>query len=301
MSDRLFCVLVVALSLAAGASGRAAEAEQGVTDALRRRAEEVLRAGLAKQEKFVRVHAAEALIFHGHTEGIEATFVGELKEADPQYRIGCLRVLARLAAAPQKRAPYVAEIRQVMLQPESTARGHAVETLAKLDYVPAEGDQALDVLAAGEQEGIHAYARWIVANSGKAPDVRRLAVLLDSRAAPVRSTVGYALRHLARPPPDVLQKLAAAARREPAGEAGRVYLVSAWYLHAEGSERAAARKILESYGREGATHEKYEVAAALGIAGDAADVGLLTSLLDDPEADARISAAHAILQIGKRI
>ena len=64
---------------------------------LRDRALSTLRNGLNTETKWVKVHAAEALIWHGYPDDIGTMFAAEAATADPQYRIGCLRVLAQAA------------------------------------------------------------------------------------------------------------------------------------------------------------------------------------------------------------
>src|ERR1017187_959135 len=49
---------------------------------------------------WVRIHAAEALIAHGITEPVAASFVPEVNRVAPPYRMGVWRVMARVAQKP---------------------------------------------------------------------------------------------------------------------------------------------------------------------------------------------------------
>lgn len=268
-------------------------------EGLRHRAVAVLRHALNEGHEWVKVHAAEALLWNGYPEDVKEAFVAEIKTAGPKYRIGVWRVLAQAQGNDVvARERYVNKIRDAFLDTNGPDRLHALETLAKLQY-SERPDELLRVAKEGKGE-FQAYARWVLANSGDANDEAALADLLDSTDPAVRLTVAYALRHLKRIQPFTLAKLEAAALKEPADSDARVYLFSAWYVHSSGDQKETIEKELLKYVQNGNKDQKYEVCVALTYRGDKSHIVILEKLLDDPELDVQISAAHALLKIERR-
>lgn len=249
---------------------------------------------------FVRVHAAEALIGHGQREGLKKQFTKELALAEPVPAIGMRRVLARLAVKPAERKKLIQEIRQIFLDSTGSLQVNAVETLAKLNYVPSNEDQELKRVAAKEKEAGAAYARWCVANSGKDEDINSLADLLKTPNPDVKAGAAYALRHQKQLPSQALAELQSAVKKEPADSPAKVYLASAWFVHAPHDQRTQALDQLLPFLGYKTKEQPYEVAAALAQVGDYSDQTRLISLLDHPELDVRVSAANALLRISRR-
>ena len=88
-------VLIISLSCAAGA-------EIPVSQELHHRCLSELRDTLEKGEEFIKVHAAESLLWTGHPDQVREVFFNEPQEV-PKYRIGVWRVLAQ-ADVPAKGA-----------------------------------------------------------------------------------------------------------------------------------------------------------------------------------------------------
>lgn len=246
---------------------------------------------------FVRVHAAEALIFHGYPEGLEAPFA-ELRRASPDQFVGATRVLARLHRAdPAKHAAAVGQLLDVFRHGESfRPRLVALESLAKLGY--AEPLPDIEREAREGRDGMMGMARWVLANSGNADAEARLADLLDQPDPLAYRYAAYATRFLNTLRPATLARLDACAARLQPDDPARVYVLSARFVHTPAGQRPAARQALLGYAT-GAANERYEVAEALGIAGSAADVPQLEKLLADPDPDVRVAAAHALLRMGQ--
>jgi HEAT repeat protein len=146
---------------------------------------------------------------------------------------------------------------------------------------------------------VHFY-RWLLAE-GNDRDVPILAELLNSPNAEIRGVTAYGLWHLAnRLPADVVTKLASAARAEPESQY-RVYLYIAAFVAARDDDQATHFKdLLVPTAQNGTKDEKYQTAAGLALRGNRRDLTLLANLLNDPEADVRVSAANAILRIERR-
>ena len=84
---------------------------------------------------FVSVHAAEALIAHQDTLGIEKLFNTRLRESDAN-RVGCYRVLARLnRAGSAGSAFYIRRLKEILLNADiKKQKLTALESLAKLGF-----------------------------------------------------------------------------------------------------------------------------------------------------------------------
>ena len=255
----------------------------------------VLREALAEGKEWVKVHAAESLLWTAHPENVRDLFLKEQETAGPRYRIGVWRVLAQAAPDEKERQTYVGKIVAVFVDTNAPDRLHAAETLGKLGYAGRESE----VVRWAEKEygSNQAMARWILANSGNAKDEAYLAELLQSDNADARGCAAYALRFFKKVRPETYAKLQAAGQKEPLDSNQRANILSPWYLHAPEAERPAIRAPLLKYAENGTKDDKREMCAALGRAPNPDDVPVLTRLLDDPDLDARAGAAEALLRI----
>jgi len=278
-----------------------------VDEALRQRAFQVLRTALDREQQWVKVHAAEALLAAGDPQGVKPAFDRELAEKVNQrpYRIGIWRVLAQAARNADAREPWVQNIVKAFLDADGSDRLHAAETLGKLGYKPNSDDRDDFELAARTATGpLGANARWVLANGGRDQDIARLLDLLGSDDAATRASAAYALRFVPKLSPALWGRLFAAARKEPAApdaDIVRASLVGAAFVHAPVDQLKATFKAeVVKYARTGSADAKIEACAALATHGLDEDVPLLASLLDDGATDVRIAAASAILQIDRR-
>lgn len=290
--------IVAGVLLLFACGGAVAENEPPmVPKKLENRALDVLRDALANGREWVKVHAAESLVWTGHPERVHETFLKELDGAGPKYRIGVWRVLAQAAAKDDERRMYLAKIVDAFLDEDGPDRLHAVETLGKLGYT---GRPKELVRVAREETGsFQAYARWVLANSGAEADEAALAALLESEEAGVRGCAAYAFRFFERLRPPSCAKLQAAAERVPRDSGERVYLLSAYCVHAPEDARPRAKTELASYAENGGNGEKREACCAFGRVPSLEDVPLLRRLLEDEEMDVRAGAAEALLRIAQ--
>ena len=282
---------------------QAAEPDDAVTLELRQRAVETLRETMRTEERWVKVHAAEFLLELDYREGVQETFEKErsLFEAEPEYRIGIWRVLARSAAVEQDRRGWVNKIRDVFADPDAPDRLHAVETLAKLKYEVKADDEALFRQASDSPDkNMAAYAAWVLANSGKEDAILQLAQLLESDESGTRASAAYALRHLPELPIEVKDRLAAALKREPTGESARVHVVCAAAVHLPEEQGGPLRNELVELAGTGSTGDKYQACETLGAVGDQTNLAALTVALEDESIDVHSAAATAILRIERR-
>jgi SSS family solute:Na+ symporter len=272
------------------------------TESLRPKALHVLRTAMESEQRWIKVHAAEALLALDEPRDVARTFESELaaKGAEPQYRIGIWRVLAQAARGDQQREPWITKILSAFKDARGPDRLHAAETLGKLGYRAGELDaDAFDLAARTGPGPLAANARWVLANSGRPDGDIRLAELLGSDDAGTRATAAYAIRYLPTLSTAAWEKLAAAARNEPGGEVDivRASLVSAAFVHAPAAQKARFKADVVNYARTGTSDAKVEACAALAQQGRSDDLPLLSGFLDDKNPDVRVGAALAIGRI----
>ena len=289
------------LLVAVCAAGARPSAEQHET--LRQKALLVLRTAMDREARWVKVHAAEALLPVADADAVARTFERELasKGGEPEYRIGIWRVLAQNARIHQQHDAWTEKILAAFLDTRGPDRLHAAETLGKLGYRAGGREAEAFELAARTAPGpLAANARWVLANSGQPDGDVRLAELLASEDPGTRATAAYAVRHLPKLSAAAWNKLTAAVGKETGDNIVRASLLSAAFVHAPADQQARFTADLLEYARRGTKDEKYEVSGALATAGRADDLPLLSGLLDDPNADVRIGAANAIVRITAR-
>jgi solute:Na+ symporter, SSS family len=268
-------------------------AEQACVDTLRN-------AIATAKSFFIKVHAGEALVLNGHTEGIENTFI-QLRAENPANAIGATRVLARLYKHNADTANFNDCIKLVTNQYLHGDSAHprlvALESLGKLGYATTLPEVQQD--AATGTGGFRAMARWVQSNGVTQAGEDSLAALLAYPDAADYRGAAYALRFKASVSDSTRRLLDASVNRLPATEPARVYVVSALFVHTAGAQNDMVKKHLLEY-LEGPVAARFELAEALSLNGDSADVPVLETLLKDADQDVRVAAANALLKISKR-
>ena len=244
---------------------------------------------------FIKVHAAEALIFNNYYTGIDAAFKKLVKE--PGNEIVATRVLARTNKKdPKKYKTYINTLLHYLEHADSV-RGKliALESLSKLGL----HDPLLVVknYADTGSGGFKSMARWVLANSGNAKDEAHLAAMLTSTEPADYRTAAYALRFFKSIRPATVPLLVDCANRVEKDHPARVYVISSLFVHAPTARvRQDTKAKLLTY-LTGAVGEKYEVAEALALAGTKDDIPKVKKLLADENTDVRVAAAKAMLSI----
>jgi len=251
---------------------------------------------------FVRIHAAEALIEHGH-----GSTSGEVQHdadaANPPYRIGVWRVLARIAADESQRQPFIALLRGIMRDGSAPDRIFATETLAKLQAVDRADRAVLQSWLRDADDATAAFPRWLLALSSdeteRTHDESALSALLESQSEVARLRAAYAIGWLERLSDSSLAMLRHRAQGEPSNSGARIYVLAAVFLNSSIEEPEASRlkASLLAYVETGKPNEKFEAATVIGLRGSPTDIRALQPLLNDAEADPRIAAANAILHL----
>lgn len=271
--------------------------------ALQQKSLPILRNALTTEARWIKVHAAEALLAAGERDAVAREFERELAShgSEPEYRIGIWRVLAQAAQSSQERDGWVRRVVDAFLDEGGPDRLHASETLGKLAYrVRAEEVDAFERAARGGRRPLAANALWVLANSRHPGAEARLAGLLRAPEVDARTAAAYAMRFLATITPATWRKLSAAVRAEPGNDIVRASLAAAAFVQAPTAKKAPFAAILGQYARTGTVDMKSEACGALAMAGTLADEPILAPLLDDANLDVRIGAARAIVQIERR-
>lgn len=269
-------------------------------DALSGRAKAVLHEVLDREENWIKIHAAEALMAGGEAVAIRDRFLRLIPQVDAlAYRVGVWRILANTSPTLAERAACVAQVEKIFLNPASADRSQALETLCKLRH-PVAGPalEAVREIAAGPPAPLRGLAFWALRLTEEPGALASLGGLLHSREEGERLVAAYALRLLRENDPVVLGQLSRAAENEPPAARSFPYLVSAAFsLNADPARRAAWRTALEKILVTGSDAARFEACQGLLDQVTAADRPDFARLLEAPENDTRVGAALAILRV----
>jgi hypothetical protein len=287
------------------------------TNEWNKEAVDTLRKVLHEQREWVKVHAAEFLIWTGHPEGVKEVYIKELEQffEKPQYRIGIWRVLAQLSDGDEA-AQYKKQIVNAFLDTAGKDRIHAIETMAKLKLSPLP--QHPEVAAAAlhsDNKALAAYTHWAIAytsaDSAKAAGKYFLGRLLDANEDILqRRVAAYVLRNSGTLDIADWNGLSDMVLALPDGAEGKVSFLNTVLLTApqevKGSE--VYKNTFDSFLAFSNKKDKgirMDIAAGLAVAGGKDDLPVLTGWMrnTDPtgiaadDADVQASAAYAILKI----
>jgi len=268
--------------------------------ALAERARAVLEDALVREEGWIRIHAAEALVLVGAGEQIRRQFEKELPTLEASaFRVGAWRVLATTSRTPEERARWAARIEQVFLNPANPDRLQAIESIGKLGVrLTGTSVVAARVMAESVPANAALFPIWALYLAGDNEALLSLAGGLDSEDIDVRRRAGFVLRWLAPTASWLREKLGQAAEREPVSTTAHPYLVSAALSLNVKPERAAAwRATLERAFETGPQNVRYEVCHTLQRIYGVEDLPRLTRFLDHAEGDTRIGSAWTILHV----
>jgi SSS family solute:Na+ symporter len=287
-----------------------------------------LRNTMNTHQQWVKVHAAEYLIWTSQSEGVRTVFLEEEKRFDTQspYRIGIWRVLAQAALTDNERNKYISKILAVFADTSATDRIHAAETLAKLGVASSEHYPDLTMRAIAGADAIFSiYTRWGNSLTG----VRKHEMVNDfmdiigsNQDGDLRNTAAYAIRHVGVSDHEQWSRLARIALAEPRSSDSRLSILSAALVAAPDASRKSKlflkikKGLLESANSTN-KDDRAEMCAAIALRGRRDDLPLLVSMLDNKNpiadgqktgkalhdtpqnADVRAAAAFAILKINK--
>ena len=280
----------------------------------------VLRSNMETQPAWLKVHAAEFLLWSGHPEGVKAIFLNEnrLYSDSVPYRIGIWRVLAQAETEPQQKEAWINKIKKVFSENE-TDRLHAIETLAKL-RVPAWGKEVelSDILSDDPVDNFAVYKLWNFAstsdeNSSIARDsLLKLSISTDQSPA-VRIISAYALKKIKSLEEASWTLLAESALSELVDTSVQTSLLNAAILTAnEETEQTNLYKqikkmLISLQDKEDTNNIRMSLLDALAEKGNTGDLDRVFSIFDKIEstedaasADVLLLCAYAILRILER-
>ena len=268
--------------LLAGASLRA-QAER-YPAGLRWRAVAQLREGMASEEFWPGMHAAEGLTRAGFGASVAYDLQPRLAdEKDHQRRCGLAREIVRGGDATA-----VEILRSILLDPASNGRIHAAESLFKVGQT---GDRDVLRQAVGGDDPIFAImAAAALAGAGEKEPLARLRALLAHPDARARRTAAWALGQVGDATDVPALRALAPKETEP------LSVAFVWNALARLGAPEAVEKVVAALANEDQAVRTYAV-ETLGVCGDTTHLPLIAKAMQDSNLDTRIRAAEAVVRI----
>ncbi|MGG7664219.1 hypothetical protein [Dyadobacter sp. BHUBP1] len=275
---------------------------------------------LHEQQEWVKVHAAEYLLWAGYPEGVREVFLKEETRLGnrPQYRVGIWRVLHQASRGEADRQIWSGKIKEAFLDEQGRDRIHAAETLAKLHQSTlAEAPEITRRAISSNVPSLAIYALWSTAFHSEQERQKVKQELIGNLASPSgshgpgKTIPAYALRQLGDLEADQWQLLARAALEEPDDSPTKVYLLSAAWVTSGGQpdvQVGQLRQLLMKYSTSPEKGARSEMAMALAERGDSAAVPVLTGMFENKHSlqdsaadyDVMAAAAYALIRICQR-
>ena len=300
-----------------------------ISDSVRQKAVQVMRLNLENQPKWVKVHAAEYLLWLGYPQGVKDIFQTEEEKygTESPYRIGIWRVLAQANTVPEKKRMWIDKILNAYEDSNGSDRTHAAETLAKLHISPmTECPETAEKILSGGINPLSIYTFWAEGSVSAKDSVKsipyELLKILNNDTVDVQSkrAASYALRHLDNLRSHEWNSLARYALSEPEESGIRINLLSTALITApEDSVHSMSylkiRENLLMYKDSSNIAERLDLTAALAERGVPEDLNILISFMDNGgkeskfgskkltdlnDQDLRASSSYAVLRIDRR-
>lgn len=164
-----------------------------------------LRDNLFTQKEWIKVHAAEFLLWSGHPEGVKEEFLEEerLFAGKHPYRIGIWRVLAQAELEQTQRNSWIEKIRNAYLDEFGQDRVHAIETLAKLELSPFSKETKSEDILPDVLDSFSVYKLWSYAYTSEESYLESKDLLLKyacdvRQSMQIRATAAYALKKMGK-------------------------------------------------------------------------------------------------------
>lgn len=165
---------------------------------------DILRKNMKTQQRWIKVHAAEYLLWSGNPKDVKDEFLKEeeLHGNELPYRIGIWRVLAQAETDSTQKAFWIEKIKQAFLNKNGADRLHAIESLAKLRISPFIEDEqfsrTLDIMDNFEIYQLWSFAYVSDKQFYTSQDLLlKLATSTDNSSF-VRATSSYALKRMGK-------------------------------------------------------------------------------------------------------
>lgn len=283
-----------------------------------------LRHSLKTQSEFIKVHAAEYLVWLGYADEVRTEFLRENERhgEQPRYRIGIWRVLAQTEPDPEKKKGWYDKIYGAFGNLNGPDRLHAAETLAKLRLSPKERyPEATQKSLTDESRNMQVYTHWALSYAPGADPAQFTNDFLQMIAADtngvVRTISAYIVRRRGGLTEAEWTQLSKEALAEPdTSPLKKSLLNTAFVTFPEDAKKTAdyerIRKAITENDQRFSAAERIELAQVLAERGETSDLPLLVAYLNNENskaiyatdskegADVRAAAAYAILKIKSR-
>ncbi len=294
-----------------------------IQDPLKEQALTELHAVLKNNTQWVKVHAAEYLVWlHKDMSEVQKIYQEEYRQYqnEPKYRIGISRVLYQTETDPAKKKAWLDKVLTVFGDTTSPDRIHAAETLAKLKTSPAAlYPQATDASLQDTSRILQTYTLWATSYTSKEMEEKNkqafIRMAFEDTDPIIRKISAYVLLKSKDLTPEEWKAFAAKALEEPASGGLRNNLLQAAFVTYTGGDETIHQKIkteITGNWKQFTAGERIELAQALAEKGGCEDAAILAAFLNNEEhhnlyevqsssgADVRAAAAYAILKIAGR-
>ena len=281
---------------------------------------DTLRVVLHKQQEWVKLHAAEFLIWSGNPGGVKEIYGEELQKFNDKspYRIGIWRVLSQLSDGAERK-DYEQKVLHAFLDTSGKDRLHAVETLGKLKLSPYHAAPGVTKAALeSDNAALYGYSNWAMAYTDQNAMLDAQKYFYKQLMNPaaditLRRIAAYVLRYIQGVSPAQWNELASYMMSIPNGADGRIgFLTTVVILADEASEKTdlyqSVYNALLEYRTEKNKGVRIELANALAVKGTRNDIAMLVEWMRNlsptgvaaDDADVQASAAYAILKLFSR-
>ncbi len=288
-----------------------------------KKALEELKSVLYHSQKFVKVHAAEYLIWTGHPEIALQEFLKEEKmySKEPKYRVVIWRVLVQAEQDPARKKIWLDKIKEAYQDMNSPDRTHATETLAKLKQpVSSLFPKVTAATLKSDDRNLQTYALWASSfGSESLMDSNRenfLTMALTDNDVIIRRISAFVLRQSKGLNQQQWERLAGVALAlDPDAETYVTFLATALVTAPAGSDSEKLSRIddrLLDHVKHYSVGQRNELALALAEKGEKHHLKVLKDFMknknssgiydesSEEAADLRAAAAYAILKINSR-
>lgn len=278
---------------------------------------------LEHSQKFVKVHAAEYLIWTGHAEVALKEFLKEEKiySKEPKYRIVIWRVLVQAEKDPALKKMWLNKIYDAFKDMDGPDRTHATEALAKLKQpVTNLFPLATSKTLASSDRNLQCYALWASSfGSDNLKDKNRQKfidmALTDSNLI-IRKISAFVLRQLKGLDLHQWERITSVAlSSDKADDTYVTFLATALVTAPAGADSKKLSQINDFLIKDVKNYtasQRTELSQALAEKGEKKHLKILQGFLNDENhvgiydpssdegADLRAAAAYAILKISSR-
>lgn len=246
-----------------------------------------LRSGLASDEFWPSMHAAEALTLAGQGDEVVAALRDRLpQERDDQRRCGLARELVRAGDRSPLRVLF-----EILGNEQSTGRVHAAESLYKIGEI-GDGQLLRAALEQSQHPPLQLMAAAALAKSGDRAALAHLRGRLQVDDRPVRNLAAWALARLGGKR-DIQRLLSLLESEQDATTRVMIAGALACLGHPTGRQELGRNLDSDNAGVRAMAAEFVGHSRCVELQGK------LVQLLDDPALDARVRAAQSLLALSQ--